>query len=204
MDNSFLYFRQKKAHNTLRMMKLPEPRTNGLTIRDFTDQLKDRGYRRIGWGAFASTYARNNEPEVIKVGNDVNADGYLQFLRFVGLRSSNPHLPYVRSIEIFDNAPGDPYSVPYYVVRMERLDESHTLTAEPRLRLAVEMAGLEDLFDLASPGDITAKTRAMLYVKGMLCELFRTHAADIKHTNVMLRGNTLVITDPVACYIGEQ
>lgn len=184
-------------------MQLPDTQINGKTVQQYEDELKARGYKKLGWGSFCSVYARNNEDEVIKVGNDVNGDGYMQFRRFVGLRSSNPHLPYIRSLEIFDNEPGNPYSVPYYVVRMERLQDSYKRCDEPVFRDALREAGLNDICDLAEPENITAKTRAMLYVKGALAELFRTHCPDIKYANVMLRGSTLVITDPVACYIGD-
>lgn len=184
------------------MMKLPDAVANGKSAQEYSLMLTNRGYKRLGWGAFGRAYCHPaNDQEVIKIGNDTNSDGYLQFVKFVGLRSSNPHLPYITSVEIFDNSPGDPFSVPYYVVCMERLQESGKIDAQPYLRLALEEAGLEDLLDLASPENITAKTRAMLYVKGVLCELFRTHAQDIKYDNVMLRGTTLVITDPVACSI---
>lgn len=185
-----------KTASDANMMNLPEPKTNGLSVGEYEQHLREQGYTRISFGAFANVFARKNGKEVVKVGNDVNSDGYLQFLRLVGLRSENPHLPYIRSLQIFDNDPGNPYSVPYYVVRMERLEEHAGMYS-----LALREFGIHDISELQEPLNLTARTREALEVKGILAQLFTTHVQDIKSSNVMFRGNTLVVTDPVCCPI---
>lgn len=185
----------------LHMMKLPDPIKTRLCDYDYSRRLLRNGYKSLGFGSFGEVFGRENGQDVIKVGC-VNSDGYIPFLRYVGMRSSNPHLPYIKKLEIFDTDPASPYSNPYYVVRMERLSGIADL-ARDSLTASYDEMGITDLNDLAEPQNLTPKTRAMVYIKRMLIELYEQYAQDIKFGNVLFRDRTLVITDPVSCYIGS-
>jgi len=180
------------------MMKLPDAVLGKLDCYFYTRELLRAGYTKIGSGAFGQVFAKEGDAEVIKVGG-VNSDGYIQFVQRVGLRSSNPHLPYIRKIEIFDQNPNSPHGDSYYVLRMERLSESPKNVSAS---FALQELGVTALWHLHNPEKISPKTRAANYVKSVLMDLYKHYAADIKWGNVLFRDNTLVITDPVACYIG--
>lgn len=205
----YLFTFEAKSLIIASMMRLPEPQKNGLSVGAYCDSLMKSGYKLLGFGAFARVYHREGEDEIIKVGNDANADGYLQFVRHVGLRSKNPHFPQITSVEIFDNEPGDPYSCIYYVVRMEKLEErpwvrkhftDHYDRREMILRRAYQEMGIEDLYEIATPcqlSKLTPRSAAMHEVKETLLALYKTHFYDLKFGNVLFRDTTLVITDPV-------
>lgn len=179
-------------------MKLPAPIKTDIDCYGQVLRLR-QNYKSLGFGAFGEVF-EIDEHEVLKIG-EVDADGYMQFLRYVGLRSANPHFPYVKKIEILDMDLGDPNSNPYYMVRMERLN-SINYVEKYDMEHAFDEAGIVDIYDLAEPCRLTPKTRAMVYVKRTLTELFQEYAQDIKWGNVLFRDRTLVITDPVSCYVG--
>lgn len=187
------------------MFEIPTSTVNDLKIGEYQDQIQSAGYVRLSFGAFAMVYAHPDKPnEVLKMG-EANSDGYLQFVSRVGLNSRNPHFPRITSVELFDNEPTNPCAVPYYVVRMEKLN----VFTRQHEEACYEQVGINSLCDLGEFGLVNYQpvSTKMEKVKHTLKMLYRTHVCDMKSSNVMVRhtqtGIDLVFTDPVACFIGE-
>jgi hypothetical protein len=172
----------------------------------------------IDEGGYSDVYsvAKNR---VLKIG-EVNADHYIQYLSYVGLRSANTHFPKVFSVKLYDPDPNDPFSVPYYAVEMEelitlnnllyKLSEDHGM-GNHAINAAMEnywkSRGLDEFLESLRPPTIdftVPTTEDMREVKDTLNALYTAGAGcDIESKNVMWRYDAhsghfdAVFTDPV-------
>lgn len=163
--------------------------------------LNRSGYRDItkepghgGGGAYAEVLWRADLPYVVKL--FVKSDeAYLRYLRLI-TSVSNPHFPIVR---------GRPMRVndSYYAVRLERLTPIVGGPAE-NLRYFMEQC-LEGLTErdadrmraAAQHLPQSAKT-AIAHIYRWCIQKYPGTVIDLHKHNAMLRGNTIVIIDPIA------
>lgn len=156
--------------------------------------LQNAGYRRLGNGSFGAVYQKPGNPYVLKVFTPADK-AYLDFLALARAHADNPHFP-----RFFGKIV--PVTPAYSAIRMERLEP---YTDDPLL-----IADYFDLRDWSPDNNYGAMRRgeAIEYMESHpqlreACDLIMDHLTpkyriDIKPDNLMLRGKTVVLTDPVA------
>lgn len=60
------------------------------------DDIKNKGWREISWGSYATVFEHPNDENVLKL--FVNDEGYEAYLNFVSSRKDNPHVPKIKII----------------------------------------------------------------------------------------------------------
>ncbi len=159
-----------------------------------TEILKRSGWEVIGSGAFASIYAKEDVSYVLKL-FDADDAAYLAFLHLV---QKYPMVNFPRLI-----GRPIPVSKGFHAIRMERLSPyrgdpelfrfymtGRDLDYESKGYMADKMSDVEELFY----GEPTLKVALDLIIDNLLPQ-FR---CDIRPCNIMVRGSTIVFTDPVA------
>lgn len=182
----------------MNLMPFPETIKTEMSVGEYANYLIKSGFEKIGFGAFGAVYAAPNDDMVVKVGR-LNEDGYLTFVRAIGLESANSHFPRIYDVQVFDPDPTNPQSVPYYTVMMERL-EANPQGGYEVMDKALEDMGVKDLMDLSYRLQFVDKSKPeTAEVVEVLDYLYteKNLTADVSWKNVMWRGTTPVITDPV-------
>lgn len=162
-------------------------------LRALTAWLDWHGFKNVGEGSFAAVYEKAGYPWVFKVFNGDPA--YMHFLKYAMKHQDNPHLPKIRGVMKVDNNT--------YVVRMENLTNVK-LGQEPVTTL------LKKLNNMDTYGDISE--RDVEWIKSnfpKIHEFFMDfplagYEYDIHSGNIMLRGNTVVIVDPLYDWHGIE
>lgn len=148
--------------------------------------LRDKGYTRLGAGSFGAIYQNKTASYVLKVFSSTDF-AYIDFIKLCQ-SNQNPHLPkfFGKLVKVTDL---------YYAIRMEKLtpftydqgdyvaDKISEYCRGPQSsRFEDSLEYLEDKPELSKA-----------------CKLIRTlkHPLDLKYDNVMKRGSTVVIVDPV-------
>lgn len=162
-------------------------------LNQLTAWLEQHGFKNLGQGSFGAVYEKPGYPWVFKVFNRDPA--YLYFLKYAMAHQSNPHLPKIRGlIKIDDNT---------YVVRMEKLTQI-PMGSEPANSL------LKQIHMMDSYGDLSDKQ--VEWIKNTLPGVHQFFMSfplsgyeyDIHYENLMMRGNTIVITDPLYDWHGIE
>jgi len=165
--------------------------------------LADAGYKLLGSGLYANVYAKPDDNYVLKLfSNDDEA--YINFM-YLTIGNPNPHFPKFKGkmMRVTDD---------YYAIRMERLTPLKINTDDSRklarnlstyTKLIQQKAGRRqpdnekiiaineymDELDEEQPG--------IKYACNIIGNNLKTETVDIHDENIMMRGNVLVITDPV-------
>lgn len=172
-----------------------------------------KNIRVIGTGAFAAVWGAKNSPVVFKVGDYYDNDGYLAYIKELAKsRKHNPFTPRIYGMWIFRNK--NDSSDAYFVVAIERLESGYKRNG---FTWAVEW--LEDMVYTFNKNNSRNKEKEILNkffgikqmlpknmpkdlveVAEMLKRAYKKSGADwdIHTGNCMMRGNQLVITDPLA------
>lgn len=155
--------------------------------------LRNAGFRMVGSGFHATVYRRNDEPWVVKL--VANQDmAYRKFIQFCKTHQS-PHLPVFRGslVRVTDY---------YSVVRIEALES-----------LPYDKSITDDVFYMSNllrfyngenaflPPDAKQWANDHPSVNNILCALGKAladYCEDICLSNVMRRGDTYVLIDPVS------
>lgn len=172
----------------LKTSKLPDPMKPKGTLKKLENKLFSEGYFRIGSGAFATAYAKDDH--VIKVAkNDV---GYDTWLSIVLANQDNPFMPKIYDVKRFADVKVDRNSEFKYdvtVVSMERLHKDYSEFGRQNVgeRLSWSRKSYQ-------PKDVHEKQLVAILNK---LEKERGRL-DIGSSNVLFRGKQPVFTDPVA------
>ena len=146
------------------------------------------GYTKVGFGWSADVYGRADKDYVLKLFSATD-HSYMQYVELAKAHPENPHFPRFRGkmIRISDD---------YNAVRLERLTPYtgsdglvweincyiHERQRNQRQSGKIEPPSLQDACELIA--GLTRNGRPL--------------GLDIKAANIMMRGDTLVLTDPVA------
>jgi hypothetical protein len=158
---------------------------------DAVELLQSKGYEQLGSGKFANVFLRKSRPnEVIKLFG-TNDEAYESYIDFIMKHQDNPHFPKVI---------GKPMLITpdYYAVKLERL-EHYDVKKEGILLQRQISAYVEDdrhISDFKDYLDAFPKFKEALD----LLKEFNDEASyeyDIHSGNIMWRGRTLVLTDPL-------
>lgn len=160
-------------------------------LRSFTDYLVAQGFARVGTGLFAAVYEKPGYPWLFKLFNYDTA--YEKYIRWVIKNQNNPNVPKIKG-KLF------PINNNTYVIRMEKLTPINFSAVGQDI---IKLVSILDNFEN------TKSTRKNIWVQenypgiwAILRELERiSHhhdvVPDIHHENIMMRGTTPVITDPL-------
>lgn len=181
--------------NNKKLTEFEKPKTRGLA----GNLLKQHGYEKIGKGSYASVWAKPGEEYIVKIFDNGDAS----YKKFVNLAQSNPndHFPKFKGkmFQMTDN---------YSAVRMERLEP---MSEQQFLSIGLGPVyhylnylknpdgfylGEEQLKDIMAKMDQLEKDQPG--IKSALETIAKNFTSfDVKPDNFMLRGDTVVITDPV-------
>lgn len=167
------------------------------------------GLEKIGSrGLYSLAYSSEDTPFVVKIGAMYDT-GYLSYLEVMReLEIENPYLPRILDVHYFVHETDTPDSMhkSYFAVRMEKLTRGDYQDAwcdyngtafENECRFIRYLAG--DKLSLVSNEPQIAEAVALLQLaKERACQKKESAAFDLHCGNFMLRGEQLVITDPLA------
>jgi len=157
---------------------------NELTRPDDIDYVLTRGgYKRLGSGMFATVYEKPGVAYVLKVFS-VEDHAYLDFIKLAREHQDNPHFPkfYGKLVRINKS---------FYGIRMERLSrfDPHKFGDVAYELFDYIQDGIGSVLD----NDPELKDACDLVRKNLLTK----YHFDNKNDACMVRGNIIVITDPV-------
>lgn len=183
----------------MRLTELSRPNT----ISDATTILRDAGYELLDIGSFADVFYKKDQPYVLKLFQS-NDQAYVKYLELIK-SEKNIHFPkiYGKLIKVTNG---------YYAVRIEKL-QKYNLGSEPQYAITLAIASklikpIEHFEDsehqrrLYAAIDYMDKNPELKHA----CELIRERilipnnhrfAMDITIHNLMMRGDTIIITDPL-------
>ena len=162
--------------------------------------LKQAGYKKLGQGVYADVYAKPNENTVLKLFN--NEDTAYQDFVYVTISNPNPHFPKFKGkmMKVTDD---------YSAIRMERLtplpDNSETAAYAKKIShyttIMQSKAGRAARMDteeiMRDIDEIEKDQPGIKYACAIIGHNLKGEIIDIHNENIMMRGNVLVITDPV-------
>lgn len=150
----------------------------------------------IGSGCFGRVYGSDRSPVVYKVGDVHENGGYLSYINKLSkVTKRNPYFPVIYGVRFLKGT----YGSQYFVVAMERL-------APVRGAVADHIYLLADLIRGDDSNDAFKQMGLKLQMNAELREAVRLLRAakrdsdgywDLHSGNFMLRGQQLVITDPL-------
>lgn len=162
------------------------PREN---LRAAVQELIRQGWEVLGKGYFSYVVTRPGLPYVVKL--SYSDRGYRKYLEFVRANANNPHVPKVRGL-------GVRLRPDIYAIRIENL-EPLTSWKDPLLRKYVSPELPADFDSLFHPRNEEFLKTNHPELRKVIDYIERTaFENDLNWTNVMRRGDTLVITDPFA------
>lgn len=151
------------------------------------DKLDGLGYKQysLGMGYYAKVYARPQDNFVIKIFR--NDPGYAQFLKYIQDNANNPYVPKLK---------GKIVKLPnhFSLVRIEKLK---TIPFEIYQQISF---AAEHFHDKNLTNEINQKYPGLLdfiaSLKGIVKDSQGRIHFDLHRSNMMIRGETPVITDP--------
>lgn len=170
--------------------------------------LKDNGFRQRGGGSFSTLWIHPNYDYILKV--FVNEDQAYKMWATVAMQNqNNPHFPKFVSrkvIKITDS---------YYAIRMEKLDsvvgEKYYDNIADQIRSCIIFAKQKNktCAEILESGGNYDKLRdyiddniqllpAIETLKDIVTKYSSQFYLDLSSHNIMLRGETIVLTDPIA------
>ena len=145
-----------------------------------------KGFRMLGNGCYAAVFDSNVDPNLVyKIGVRIS-DPFLSYIKQDELRA-NPHFPRIYDIMEGDN---------WYLVKMERLEPipSHKPFLSNEIQSLVEEEG-DALVHLNPTKELVSIAKHIRTLAESLNVKVDLHAG-----NIMMRGTTPVITDPLCDY----
>ena len=142
-----------------------------------------KGFRMLGHGCYAAVFDSNVDPNLVYKVGVRTSDPFLNYIQDPSL-VNNPHFPRVYDIHVGED---------WYLVKMERLDPL------PDYKLVVS----NEISSVVSDDSYTLKYLAPSHELFSIAHQIREMAErldvkiDLHPGNVMMRGVTPVITDPL-------
>ena len=154
----------------------------------FVDTVLKNGFRRMGGGTFGATFEKAGYPWVIKI--FTHDPAYLYFIKYAIMHQGNPAVPKIKGkmMRINDIT---------FAVRMEKL-EHYQMRSNDRIdeyaRLVRSIEKVEDLTEI----EIKWIQHNFPNVFQVMADLDKSKFDfDLHQQNFMMRGQTVVLTDPL-------
>lgn len=172
--------------------------TRPVDMYDANEVLNNSGYEQIGRGHFAKIYAKRGADHVLKLFASYDS-AYIQFVNMT-IQNPNIHFPKFKGkmMKITDT---------YYAIRMEKLSPLSVNNLDQSiLKLMKEYINhqVDDSFRPFPRMETMSRLEKMqpgiIEACDVVAELLKQGGAislDLHSGNIMKRGNTIVITDPV-------
>ncbi len=163
-------------------------------------ELLDQGWSRLGKGAYGIVYEHPNFPYVFKI--FYNDPDYFKYFNWAKEHQNNPHVPKIKGkyIKINDKT---------YAVRMEKLEPLPSFDTvlekyidpdlQSKTKIKINYYRNIDKLPLFTNLPYLKQNFPELYeVINYITSNFTLLSQDLHGGNVMLRDETIVLTDPVA------
>lgn len=162
---------------------------------DLKKYLENNHFQKEGEGEYAAVYSDPNHNIVLKITTSKTMDkAYEDFATFCR-ENKSPHLPKMGKVRKFDN---------YYVLPIEKLSNGQSSNFFKTCQYldeygeALNSGNVEEQESIKSkefPEEYKNQKTALLSIIDKLKDL--NHKFDLHGKNMMLRGSTIVITDPL-------
>lgn len=140
-----------------------------------------RGYKILGAGCYSIVFKSKLSDSVIKIGSTL-ADPWLIYAETVQ-SINNPHFPKVYNIHQFEH-------LDYYVARVERLKPIGMNFTDTQYRSFID--------EMLNNRPSSEASRQAVRILNQLLSRMDYAKLDLHLENIMLRGETLVLSDPLA------
>lgn len=183
----------------LKKAALPERVQAKRLLKTYYKALHKAGWNNIGEGAYAQVFAKGDY--VIKVAMD--SPNYEEYLSYVLANQDNPHVPKIVSVHRYDLKKGDfrPAESSWdedrgktaVVVKMEKLKYKGWEAGEGVAGRLEKAAGYRRWDEKKYP----ALNKDEKVLVEILRQVWKGSGSDLGGPNLLFRGNTYVVTDPV-------
>lgn len=183
----------------LKKAALPERVKAKRLLNEYYTDLKKDGWKNVGEGAYAQVFAKGRY--VIKVAMD--SPNYEEYLSYVLANQDNPHVPKVVSVHRYNLKKGDfrpaldswdeDRGKTAVVVKMEKLEYKGWNATEGITSRIEALAGVS----WQDPSNFDPATKEEKVVVDILRRVWKGKHSDLGGHNLLFRGNTYVVTDPV-------
>lgn len=161
--------------------------TKNKQLKAIVNKLDDLGYKQysLGFGYYAQVYARPQDDYVVKIFRE--DPGYAAFLHYVKKNANNPYVPKLKGKII--KLPND-----YSIVRLEKLKRLNI-----DLFKKIEFAAFNE-FDKHTVAEIEGQYPGLIsFIRSLRKQAAQSkYEFDLNPNNIMMRGDTPVVTDPFA------
>lgn len=181
---------------------------------ELIDYLDNHGFKRMGKGFFSEVWSSESESFVIKINMGRNYDeNYLKFVEYCRNNKQNPHLPKMGKIKNLKTMDGRDF----YILFIEKLStvKSYDLGFEGgndynnfmdgccfsylrhnKKDLDIIISDFSDHYNIYHDS-MRKQLSELVKIYSDMIEMVGMDNMDMETKNLMRRGNTLVITDPV-------
>lgn len=183
-------------------------------IENFYHRLKNQGYRDqiLGRGIFGLVFHRPNTPDAVYKAFLRGDRGYMKYLKFALENQHNPHVPKIIGKPLPFALEDGTQVVLVKLERLDELDPNDTPNYNQFLQLTSILNSLSFLKNPFYDSDSKKKEEELLQQRKQqyptlydiaqqivkLSHKSRMQDVDLHSGNVMMRDNTLVVTDPYA------
>ena len=177
----------RAAKRELKPSKMKTASERDMAMEKLTDYLEDQGFKHIGQGSFSEIYLKPGYPWMFKLWSHDPA--YLWWITWAAKHQDNPNVPRVKGLPV-QIAPDT------YVVRLEKL---RSRGAYDHTQLADLLNNVETIDDI-SKEDLQWIRKEYPGIYDALRVIQRAGSSfvvDLHSDNIMMRGQTPVLVDPV-------
>lgn len=183
-------------------------------IENFYHRLKNQGYKDqiLGRGIFGLVFHRPNTPDAVYKAFLRGDRGYMKYLKFALENQHNPHVPKIIGKPLSFALENGTQVVLVKLERLDELDPNDSPNYNQFLKLTSILNSLSFLDNPFYDSDSKKKEKEFLQQRKQqyptlydiaqqivkLSHKSRMQDVDLHSGNVMMRGNTLVVTDPYA------
>jgi hypothetical protein len=156
--------------------------------------LDKSGFKRIGHGIHSDVYSRNDDSFVLKINTSPIDKAYLAYVHYVESNHNNPHLPRIGKISWHGNGADEFYYIP--------IEKLQPMESDEVANLIHTWLGYYTQ-DKELPPELENKLGPYKGVIDTIVDIDETLVGggiilDLTKENFMRRGQTVVLTDPVA------
>lgn len=183
----------------LKKAALPERVKAKRLLKTYYEALRKDGWVEIGSGGYALVFAKGGY--VIKVAMD--SPNYEEYLSYVLANQDNPHVPKIVSVHRYDLKKGDfrPAESSWdedrgktaVVVKMEKL-KFKGWEGSTRISGRLEKAAGQNPWDESEYQPLNKNEEVLVDI---LRHVWHRKGSDLGGPNLLFRGDTYVVTDPV-------
>lgn len=156
------------------------------------EKLLAAGYEKIGSGTWGEVFSKPNDPLALKLFHPED-EAYTDFIKLAMQNQNNPHFPkfHGKMMKVTDD---------YNAIRMEKLTPNKSKALAELLEdYLLVLDGSSEYVNRAKLWPLLLKNPKLKEACKLIAQnLLNIHYLDLQPQNIMMRGNTVVFTDPVS------